>query len=143
MLSPFGTSRTSWIFVAAWVLVVLLYFGVLDWSPVRGFVDGLAGQPGVEELFRGSWAGTATAKAVAFVTFFLAPLVLLVAIFVVQFALAIGAGLLGWLRLPEGVRRVIVLAILVGAAWLFNDHWLPQLQFGAGVVARSLLLAMR
>jgi hypothetical protein len=137
----FSPSRLPWLLVAAWGLAVAVYFGVLSWSPVHDFFLRLATQPQVSDTFGSDWTGSSTAKAMAFVAFFLAPFALLLAYLILDLVVSVGAGLLGWLRLSEATLRLIAFVIVLGIAWLLAGYWVPHAQLIAGLLARSVLLA--
>ncbi len=137
----FIPSRLSWLAVAAWLLAAAVYFGVLSWSPVHDFFQRLATQPRVLDTFGSDWTGSSSAKALAFVAFFLAPFALLLAYLLLDFVVSMGAGLLSWLHLPDATLRLVAFVILLGVAWLSAEYWMPHVQLLAGLLARSVLLA--
>ena len=128
----------QWLVLIGALLYATIYLGVVD---LRGIAATLADRPEVARAFSDPNFGRADAFILLFSTLFLGPLALFLALMLLVFVLAVFGGFLlpvvRWLRLPDWVATVSVLAGVGWLAWVQSDMWVPRSLWFASLLARA------
>ena len=153
---------TQWVLLILAAVVVGAYFGVLGpvgealeekiaviekrleqpHAALRGKLEKLGNQPKVQEKFIESETAYAEAAVVLGLFIFLTPIAVAMAVVLLVF---LAAAIAHMLPLPDAIPHkvkmaalILVLAIVVFAV---RDRWVPYLEYYAGMVAKSYLVA--
>lgn len=142
MLSSWRWSHWLVLLIAA--CSVALFLGVLP--PLPEVVTWLASQPRLGGAFHDPSFGQQDALVFLFTVFFLAPLGVLIAVFLVAFGLAVLGGLLlpiaRAFRMPDWVATALAIAAVAIAAYVQSNVWLPRSLWLLGLIARAYRVGM-
>lgn len=127
-----------WLILLGALLYATIYLGVLD---PHGIAVWFANRPEVARAFSDPNFGRADALILVFSTLFLGPLVLLVSVMTLVFAMAVFGGFLlpivRWFRLPDWSATALVVGGVVTTLWIQSEAWLSRSLWFLGLFARA------
>jgi len=134
---------THWLVLAIAAAYVGSYLGLVSWGYLESSIEELARSSPYPEGFEHSLSRQHEALFVVFAFLLLTIPALLALALVVGFVVLVASGaaqpLMHRAGLPESLPRVVVLAVLAGLAWHYQDLWLPSVRWLLALVAGAYL----
>lgn len=138
---------THWLVLAVAGSYVVSYLGLLSWADLERAVEEVARASTLREGFQESPSRQHEALFVVFAFLLLTIPALLAGGLVIGFVVLVVSGAVEpfthRMGLPESLPRVVVLVLLAGLVWQFQDHWLPTVRWLLSLVASAFLAVFR